>query len=140
MKTLNRKATVTFLLIVCLTLVATSWLAQRVAAVAKGTYDNVEQFANVLTLVQKHYVDEVSTKTLIDGAINGMLTSLDAHSAYLTPDLYKELQVDTRGSFGGLGIEITLRNGILTVVSPIEDTPAFRAGVRPGDQIIKIEN
>ena len=93
-------------------------LAQRVAAVGKGTYENVEAFANVLTLVQKHYVDDVTTQQLIDGAINGMLTSLDAHSAYLTPDLYKELQVDTRGSFGGLGIEITLRNGILTVVSP----------------------
>jgi carboxyl-terminal processing protease len=140
MKTFTRKTAISFLFVVCATLLVTGWLAQRVAAVAKGTYDNVEAFANVLTLVQKHYVDEVSTKQLIDGAINGMLTSLDAHSAYLTPDLYKELQVDTRGSFGGLGIEITLRNGILTVVSPIEDTPAFKAGVRPGDQIIKIEN
>ena len=68
-----------------------------------------------------------------------MLSSLDPHSAYLTPDLYKELQVDTKGSFGGLGIEITNRNGILTVVSPIEDTPAYRAGVKAGDQIMKIE-
>jgi len=68
-----------------------------------------------------------------------MLTSLDPHSAYLTPDLYRELQVDTQGSFGGLGIEITVKNGILTVVSPIEDTPAFRAGIKPGDQILKIE-
>jgi len=75
-------------------------------------------------LVQKNYVDDVTMKDLIEGAINGMLTSLDAHSAYLTPDLYRELQVDTRGTFGGLGIEITLRNGLLTVVSPIEDTPA----------------
>jgi carboxyl-terminal processing protease len=108
--------------------------------VGKDAYDNIEAFANVLTMVQKHYVDEVSTKNLIDGAINGMLTSLDPHSAYLTPDLYRELQVDTRGSFGGLGIEITLRNGILTVVSPIEDTPAFREGIKAGDQIIKIED
>lgn len=137
---LKRKSVVTFLAIVLLTLAGTSWLAQRVAAIGKGAYENVEAFANVLTLVQKHYVDDVTTKQLIDGAINGMLVSLDAHSAYLTPDLYKELQVDTRGSFGGLGIEITLRNGILTVVSPIEDTPAFRSGVKPGDQIIKIEN
>src|SRR6185312_5024076 len=72
-------------------------------------------------------------------AINGMLVSLDAHSAYLTPDLYKELQVDTKGSFGGLGIEITNRNGILTVVSPIEDTAAYRAGLKAGDQIMKID-
>jgi carboxyl-terminal processing protease len=112
----------------------------RVSAVAKDTYENIEAFTNVLALVQKNYVDEVSTKQLIDGAITGMLSALDPHSAYLTPDLYKELQVDTRGTFGGLGIEITLRNGLLTVVSPIEDTPAFRAGVKAGDQIIKIED
>jgi carboxyl-terminal processing protease len=122
------------------TLLFSGWLAQRVSAVGKDAYDNIEAFANVLTMVQKHYVDEVTTKDLIDGAINGMLSSLDPHSAYLTPDLYKELQVDTRGSFGGLGIEITLRNGILTVVSPIEDTPAFRAGIKAGDQIIKIDD
>lgn len=141
MAKLKRKSSVVmFLAVVAITLSGTSWLAQRVSAIGKGAYENVEAFANVLTLVQKHYVDDVTTKQLIDGAINGMLVSLDAHSAYLTPDLYKELQVDTRGSFGGLGIEITLRNGILTVVSPIEDTPAFRSGVRSGDQIIKIEN
>jgi carboxyl-terminal processing protease len=69
-----------------------------------------------------------------------MLTSLDPHSAYLTPDLYKELQMDTQGRFGGLGIEITVKNGVLTVVSPIEDTPAFKAGVKPGDMIFKIED
>src|SRR5437016_12973961 len=111
----------------------------RVSAVAKETYENIEIFTNVLALVQKNYVDEVQTKQLIEGAINGMLSSLDPHSAYLTPDLYKELQVDTKGSFGGLGIEITSRNGVLTVVSPIEDTPAYRAGVKAGDQILKIE-
>ena len=112
----------------------------RVSAVAKETYENIEVFTNVLALVQKNYVDPVSTKQLIDGAITGMLTALDPHSAYLPPDLYKELQVDTRGSFGGLGIEITTKSNVLTVVSPIEDTPAYRAGVKPGDQIIKIED
>ena len=111
---------------------------ERVSAVGKETYDGLETFTNVLSIVQKNYVDEVSTKQLLEGAINGMLASLDPHSAYLTPELYKELQVDTKGSFGGLGIEITNRNGILTVVSPIEDTPAYRAGVLPGDQIVKI--
>ncbi len=141
MKLLRRKAGVTFfVLVLCATLVFTTWLAQRVAAVGKDAYENIEAFASVLTLVKKHYVDEVTTKELIDGAINGMLMSLDPHSAYLTPDLYKELQVDTRGSFGGLGIEITLRNGVLTVVSPIEDTPAYKAGVKSGDQVIKIED
>jgi carboxyl-terminal processing protease len=112
----------------------------RVSAVAKETYENIEVFTNVLALVQKNYVDDVTTKQLIDGAITGMLNALDPHSAYLPPDMYKELQVDTRGSFGGLGIEITTRNNILTVVSPIEDTPAYRAGVKAGDQIIKIED
>jgi len=128
-----------FLLVVCGTLLISSWLARQVSAVSRDAYTNIEEFANVLTMVQKNYVDEVGTDKLIDGAINGMLASLDPHSAYLSPDLYKELQVDTRGSFGGLGIEITQRSGVLTVVSPIEDTPAFRAGVRSGDQIVKID-
>ena len=128
-----------FLLVVVGTLLISSWLARQVSAVSRDAYQNIESFANVLTMVQKNYVDEVGTDKLIDGAINGMLSSLDPHSAYLSPDLYKELQVDTRGSFGGLGIEITQRNGVLTVVSPIEDTPAFRAGVHSGDQIIKID-
>src|SRR5216117_4331733 len=112
---------------------------QKVDAVPKESYEGLETFTNILSIIQKNYVDEVSTKQLIEGAINGMLSSLDPHSAYLTPDLYKELQVDTKGSFGGLGIEITNRNGVLTVVSPIEDTPAYRAGVKSGDQIMKIE-
>ena len=112
----------------------------KVDAVGKdASYENLQTFTNILAIVQKNYVDEVTTDQLIEGAINGMLTSLDPHSAYLTPDLYKELQVDTKGSFGGLGIEITMRNNILTVVSPIEDTPAYRAGVKAGDMIIKID-
>src|SRR5438105_6911533 len=111
---------------------------QKVDAVPKESYEGLETFTNILSIIQKNYVDEVSTKQLIEGAINGMLSSLDPHSAYLTPDLYKELQVDTKGSFGGLGIEITNRNGVLTVVSPIEATPAYRAGVKSGDQIMKI--
>ena len=112
---------------------------RKVGAVPKDSYEGLENFTNILTLIQKNYVDEVETKQLIEGAINGMLASLDPHSAYLTPDLYKELQVDTKGSFGGLGIEITSRNGMLTIVSPIEDTPAYRAGLKSGDQIMKID-
>ncbi len=112
----------------------------RVSAVGnENPYEGLEAFTNVLAIVQKNYVEEVGTQKLMEGAINGMLNALDPHSAYLTPDLYKELQVDTEGSFGGLGIEITLRDGVLTVVSPIEDTPAARAGIKAGDQIIKIE-
>src|SRR5882672_11983963 len=112
----------------------------KVDAVGKdSSYEGLETFTNVLSLIQKNYVDDVETKQLIEGAINGMLGALDPHSAYLTPELYKELQVDTKGSFGGLGIEITMRNSVLTVVSPIEDTPAYKAGIKAGDMIIKID-
>ena len=111
-----------------------------VGAVPKESYEGLETFTNILTIIQKNYVDEVSTKQLIEGAITGMLSALDPHSAYLTPDLYRELQVDTKGSFGGLGIEITNRNGILTVVSPIDGTPAYRSGIKAGDQILKIDS
>ena len=117
-----------------------SRLVTRVSAIAKDAYDNIEVFTNVLTLVQRNYVDPVTTKQLIEGAITGMMNALDPHSAYLPPESYRELQVDTRGTFGGLGIEITIRNNVLTVVSPIEDTPAYRAGIRSGDQIIKIDD
>src|ERR1700686_4864326 len=113
---------------------------ERANALPAETYEDLETFANVLAIVQKNYVEPVSTKRLIDGAITGMLSSLDPHSAYLTPDLYRDLEVETRGSFGGLGIEITIKNGALTVVAPIEDTPAYRAGLKAGDQIIKIND
>jgi len=113
---------------------------RRAQALPNDTYQELETFANVLAIVQKNYVEPVTTKRLIDGAITGMLSSLDPHSAYLTPELYRDLEVETRGSFGGLGIEITIKNGILTVMSPIDDTPAYRAGIKSGDQIIKIDN
>ena len=113
---------------------------ERVSASApKESYEGLETFTNILSIVQKNYVEEVDTKRLVEGAINGMLASLDPHSAYLTPELYKELQVETKGAFGGLGIEITNRNGMLTVVAPIEDTPAARAGIKPQDIILKID-
>jgi carboxyl-terminal processing protease len=110
-----------------------------VATAARDTYESLETFANIINIIQKHYVEEVSTDQLIQGAIDGMMSSLDPHSAYLTPDLYKELQVDTKGSFGGLGIEITIRDDMLTIIAPIEDTPAYKAGVKAGDQIMKID-
>ncbi|MGH7818896.1 MAG: S41 family peptidase [Candidatus Binatia bacterium] len=134
----RRRAAAAVLVLTGLLLFGTG-VGRTVGAVARESYDNLEVFTNILAIVQKNYVDPVTPKQLVEGAVNGMLSALDPHSAYLTPDLYKELQVDTRGSFGGLGIEITLKNGMLTVVSPIEDTPAFRAGIKPGDQILKIE-
>ncbi|HYK64665.1 MAG TPA: S41 family peptidase [Patescibacteria group bacterium] len=113
---------------------------RRAQALSNDTYQELDTFASVLAIVQKNYVEPVTTKKLIDGAISGMLASLDPHSAYLTPDLYRDLEVETRGSFGGLGIEITIKNGALTIVAPIEDTPAYRAGLKAGDQIIKIDD
>ncbi len=102
-------------------------------------YKELQIFYKVMKIVQKNYVKDVADKDLLQGAINGMLQSLDPHSSFLTQDMFKELQVETKGEFGGLGIEITLENGVLTIVSPIEDTPAFKAGLKPGDKIIKID-
>jgi len=114
--------------------------ARSVASAARDAYASLDTFANIIHMVQRHYVEDVTTEELIQGAIDGMMTSLDPHSAYLTPELYRELQVDTRGSFGGLGIEITVREDVLTIITPLEDTPAYHAGVKPGDQIIKIDD
>jgi len=111
----------------------------RVSAVDTATYKSLKIFNEVLDIVEKNYVEEVKQKKLIEEAVNGMIKSLDPHSAYLTPDQYKELQVDTSGTFGGLGIVISMQNDQLTVVSPIEDTPAFKAGIKAGDRIMKID-
>ncbi len=113
--------------------------SQRVSALPDSTYEDLKVFADVLGLIQKDYVEETKSKDLIYGAIKGMLETLDPHSGFMPPDMYKEMQDETKGRFEGLGIEITVKDGILTVVSPIEDTPAYKAGVLAGDQIIKIE-
>src|SRR5512136_2768729 len=91
------------------------------AALDRSIYKNLKTFNEVLDMVQKNYVEQVESKKLIEGAINGMMKSLDPHSAYMTSEMYKELEVETRGSFGGIGIEITIKKDVLTVVSPIED-------------------
>ncbi|MEA3347444.1 MAG: S41 family peptidase [Pseudomonadota bacterium] len=111
--------------------------AQRLDDV-KSPYEYIKLFTDTMSLVQKNYVEEIEIKKLVYGSIKGMLSDLDPHSSFMPPDMFKEMQVETTGSFGGLGIEITIRDGVLTVVSPIEDTPAFRAGVEAGDRIIKI--
>lgn len=105
-----------------------------------GLEDYVGFFKEVVALVKKSYVEEPNDKKLVESAINGMLTSLDPHSAYLPPEPFTEMQVQMSGSFGGLGIEITIKEGRLTVVSPIEDTPAFRAGIKSNDYIWKIDD
>lgn len=111
--------------------------SSSVLAVVK-TYDDLEVFADVLNLVESNYVDEVTSKKLIEGSINGMLKTLDPHSSYMTPEIYKEMQAETEGEFGGIGIEITVEEGVLTIVAPMEDTPAWRAGIKAGDKIVKV--
>ena len=107
---------------------------------AVNTYDLLNLFGDVFERVRKDYVEEVSDEKLIESAINGMLTSLDPHSGYLSEKSFQEMQVQTKGEFGGLGIEVTMENGLVKVVSPIDDTPAFRAGVKAGDYISQIDN
>jgi carboxyl-terminal processing protease len=104
-----------------------------------ATYDSLRLFSEVLSIVQSQYVDEVPPKELIYNAVKGALRGLDSHSSFLDPDMYREMQVETTGSFGGLGIEITLKDDTLTVVAPIEGTPAHRAGIQSLDRIVKIE-
>ena len=111
----------------------------NVSAKDKGLYKDIKTFSEVLDMVRKNYVDEVDTSQLMQGAINGMIRSLDPHSSFMTPDLVKELEVETQGQFGGIGIEIMILKDILTIVSPVEDTPAFNAGLKSGDYILKID-
>jgi carboxyl-terminal processing protease len=112
---------------------------ENVSAEAKS-YGEVKIFAEILSLIKKNYVDEVDDKELVRGAIKGMLNSLDPHSSFMPPEFYKEMQINTKGEFGGLGIQISIKDGILTIISPIEDTPAYRAGLEAGDKIIKIND
>jgi len=111
----------------------------KVSALSTDIYEDLKIFSDVLGLLQKEYVEETNSKDLVYGAVKGMLETLDPHSAFMPPSVYKEMQEETKGRFEGLGIEITSKEGVLTVVSPIEDTPAFRAGIQAGDQILKID-
>jgi carboxyl-terminal processing protease len=106
---------------------------------SSDTYRQLNLFGDVFERVRSDFVEEVDDAELIDAAINGMLSALDPHSSYLNPKRYREMQVQTRGEFGGLGIEVTMENGLVKVVSPIDDTPAFRAGVKAGDVVTHID-
>jgi carboxyl-terminal processing protease len=117
-----------------------SAVAQREPARFPLPVDELRSFAEVFGAIKTSYVEPVEDKKLITGAISGMLTDLDPHSAYLDQEAFRELQVGTQGEFGGLGIEVGMEDGFVKVVSPIEDTPAFRAGLKPGDLIIKLDD
>ena len=103
-------------------------------------YEKIDLFGEVLENIKKEYVDDINQAEMMDSAINGVLQSLDPYSAYMSPELFKEMQTDTKGEFGGLGIEIGMEAGVVKVISPIDNTPAARAGIKSGDYIVKIGN
>jgi len=124
-------------------MVAGGWLAWNSLAGqadAATNYKQLQKFSQVMEMVRRSYVKKVSDENLIDGALSGMLSNLDPHSTYMNKEMYKQMQVDTTGKFGGLGIEIAAADGGIRIVSPIEDTPAYRAGVKAGDIIVKIDD
>lgn len=113
---------------------------KRCDAKSVSDYEYIGQLTDVMSIIKKSYVEEVDSKKLIQGAINGMLSALDPHSSYMSPESFTDLKVETQGAFGGLGIEISMKDGVLTVISPIEDTPAQRSGLKSGDQVVKIDD
>ena len=102
-------------------------------------YKKIDLFGEVLEKINKEYVDEINQSESMDSAINGLLQSLDPYSAYMSPEIFNEMQTETSGEFGGLGIEVSMESGVVKVISPIDDTPASRAGIKAGDYIVKIE-
>jgi hypothetical protein len=120
-------------------LLAFGFTASAETANNSDTYEQLRLFGDVFEKVRADYVEEVTDAQLIESAINGMLTALDPHSSYLNAKNFEEMQVQTKGEFGGLGIEVTMENGVVKVVSPIDDTPASRAGVQPGDYIVQLD-
>ncbi len=112
---------------------------RELSAYSDETYEGLKLFSEVIELVEKNYVDQVEPKELIEKAIEGMVQSLDPHSQFLPPEAFQELQVDTRGEFGGIGIVITVKDKVITVISPIQGTPAYEAGIEAGDKIIKVD-
>ena len=113
-------------------------LTSNTANSKNDLYEKIDLFGEVLENIKKDYVDDVDQSKMMDSAINGVLQSLDPYSAYMSPELFKEMQTDTRGEFGGLGIEIGMESGVVKVISPIDDTPAAKAGIKAGDFIVKI--
>ena len=114
------------------------YLVSTISYAKNELYEKIDLFGEVIENIKKDYVDEVDQSEMMNSAINGVLQSLDPYSAYMSPELFKEMQTDTRGEFGGLGIEIGMEAGVVKVISPIDDTPADRAGIKAGDYIVKI--
>jgi len=129
-----------FYFVLGLFILASIALSQQEKDKREDLYRQVGLFSDALAVIESDYVEEASPKDLIYGALKGMLASLDLHSQFMDPDTYNELKVGTKGKFGGLGIEVTMKDGLLTVITPIEDTPAWRAGIKPLDRIVKIND
>jgi len=128
---------------VAMTLVATQprlWIGTSARAAAADTYRQLNLFGDIFERVRGHYVEKPDDAKLVESAINGMLAGLDPHSSYMDPKSFRDMQVQTRGEFGGLGIEVTMEDGLVKVVAPIDDTPAARAGVRAGDIITHLDD
>ena len=106
----------------------------------KDVYKKIDLFGEVLEKINKEYVDEINQSESMDSAINGLLQSLDPYSAYMSPEIFNEMQTETSGEFGGLGIEVSMESGVVKVISPIDDTPASKAGIKAGDYIVKIND
>lgn len=126
-----------FILLITLFIMAETGF--QVRAFAQERYADLQNFSKVLNLIQQYYVEEVNTKKLVYGAIKGMLRELDPHTNFMSPDIFKDFENETSGEFGGLGIEISVQNGILTIISPIEDAPAWEAGIKAGDKVIAVD-
>ena len=123
-----------------LTLFLFYFLFQQVNSAENDIYKKIDLFGEVLEKINKEYVDEINQSESMDSAINGLLQSLDPYSAYMSPEIFNEMQTETSGEFGGLGIEVSMESGVVKVISPIDDTPASRAGIKAGDYIVKIND
>ena len=124
-----------------LTVFFTSFLiSQTIHSTEIDIYKKIDLFGEVLEKINKEYVDEINQSESMDSAINGLLQSLDPYSAYMSPEIFQEMQTETSGEFGGLGIEVSMEAGVVKVISPIDDTPASKAGIKAGDYIVKINN
>ena len=117
-----------------------SFFIQTINSAENEVYKKIDLFGEVLEKINKEYVDEINQSESMDSAINGLLQSLDPYSAYMSPEIFKEMQTETSGEFGGLGIEVTMESGVVKVISPIDDTPASKAGIKAGDYIVKIND
>ena len=133
---MKKKAILNFLTFILIL----SLFSQKVISSENEIYEKIDVFGEVLEKINKEYVDEINQSDSMDSAINGLLQSLDPYSGYMSPEIFNEMQTETSGEFGGLGIEVTMESGVVKVISPIDDTPASKAGIKAGDYIVKIND